>query len=75
MGEYVQDHLQNQGVAIKLNAMVKEVEEEKVHLKTKEGVVDMDYGILVWVAGVGMRPFTRALCEKIGKAAVLVTWI
>ena len=27
----------------------------------------MDYGILVWVAGVGMRPFTRALCEKIGK--------
>lgn len=33
----------------------------------------MDYGILVWVAGVGMRPFTRALCEKIGKAVVLVT--
>ena len=30
----------------------------------------MDYGILVWVAGVGMRPFTRALCEKIGKAWV-----
>jgi len=49
------------------NAMVKEVEPEKVHLKTKEGVIDMDYGILVWVAGVGMRPFTRSVCEKIGK--------
>ena len=37
----------------------------------QEGVVDMDYGVLVWVAGVGMRPFTRALCEKIGKAGAL----
>eukprot|EP00913_Durusdinium_trenchii_P031765 g29750.t1 len=45
----------------------KVLEEERVHLATEEGVVDMDYGILVWVAGVGMRPFTRALCEKIGK--------
>lgn len=31
----------------------------------------MDYGVLVWVAGVGMRPFTRALCEKIGKVGAL----
>ncbi|CAL1134947.1 unnamed protein product, partial [Cladocopium goreaui] len=67
VGLYVQDHLKNQGVEIKLNAMVKEVEPEKVHLKTQEGLVDMDFGVLVWVAGVGMRPFTRALCEKIGK--------
>ena len=37
----------------------------------QEGVVDMDYGVLVWVAGVGMRPFTRALCEKIGKVGAL----
>eukprot|EP00439_Symbiodinium_sp_Y106_P080310 s1838_g19.t1 len=67
VGNYVQDHLASQGVDVKLNAMVKEVEPEKVHLKTKEGVIDMDYGILVWVAGVGMRPFTRSVCEKIGK--------
>lgn len=42
----------------------------------QEGVVDMDYGVLVWVAGVGMRPFTRALCEKIGKvgALTLTVW-
>jgi len=70
VGNYVQDHLQSQGVDVRLNAMVKEVEQEKVHLKLKDGSVNtMDFGILVWVAGVGMRPFTRALCEKIGKDA------
>lgn len=68
VGQYVQDHLTKQGVDVQLNAMVKEVEPEKVHLKMKSGDINsMDYGILVWVAGVGMRPFTRALCEKIGK--------
>mmetsp|Transcript_100300 Transcript_100300/g.214920 ORF Transcript_100300/g.214920 Transcript_100300/m.214920 type:complete len:507 (+) Transcript_100300:88-1608(+) len=69
VGTYVQDHLANQGVDVKLNAMVKEVEGEKIHLKTKEGIKSLDYGIMVWVAGVGMRPFTRALCESIGKEA------
>jgi NADH:ubiquinone reductase (non-electrogenic) len=67
VGSYVQDHLEKQGVEVKLNAMVKEVTPDKVDLKTKDGIVSMDYGLLVWVAGVGMRPFTRALCEKIGK--------
>jgi len=67
VGGYVQDHLANQGVDIKLNAMVKEVTEESVQLKTKEGVQSFPYGMLVWVAGVGMRPFTRSLLEKIGK--------
>jgi len=70
VGAYVHEHLEKQGVSICLNAMVKEVEEEKVHLKTKDGGINtMDYGLLVWVAGVGMRPFTKALCEKIGKEA------
>jgi len=70
VGAYVHSHLEKQGVDIRLNAMVKEVEQEKVHLKMKDGSINtMGYGILVWVAGVGMRPFTRALCEKIGKEA------
>jgi NADH:ubiquinone reductase (non-electrogenic) len=67
VGGYVQDHLTSQGVDIKLNAMVKEVDENSVHLKTKDGVASMDYGMLVWVAGVGMRPFTKSMCDKIGK--------
>jgi len=70
VGNYVQEHLQSQGVSVRLNSMVKEVEAQKVHLKQKDGSTDiMDFGILVWVAGVGMRPLTRALCEKIGKDA------
>mmetsp|Transcript_75121 Transcript_75121/g.210749 ORF Transcript_75121/g.210749 Transcript_75121/m.210749 type:complete len:504 (+) Transcript_75121:83-1594(+) len=69
VGDYVQDHLASQGVDIKLNAMVKQVDGETVQLKTKDGTVKtMDYGILIWVAGVGMRPFTSALCEKIGRS-------
>jgi len=68
VGGYVQDHLANQGVDIKLSAMVKEVDESHVSLKVKDGSIQkMDYGLLVWVAGVGMRPFTRSMCEKIGK--------
>merc|ERR1719262_791931 len=48
--------------------MVKEVDPETVHLKVKDGSIQkMEYGMLVWVAGVGMRPFTRSMCEKIGK--------
>jgi len=70
VGAYVHGHLEKQGVDIRLNAMVKEVEQQKVHLKMKDGSINtMGYGILVWVAGVGMRPFTKALCEKIGKEA------
>jgi len=66
VGSYVQGHLQNLGVNVRLNAMVKEVEPNTVHLKQKDGSIDkMEFGILVWVAGVGMRPFTKALCEKI----------
>lgn len=68
VGQYVQDHLEQQGVKIKLNAMVKGVEPGVVSLGNKEGKVDkMDYGVLVWVAGVGMRPFTKRLCDQIGK--------
>lgn len=67
VSDYVKNHLAGQGVDIKLNHMVKEVKEHSVQFKTKEGVEEMDYGLLVWVGGVGMRPFTKAMCEKIGK--------
>mmetsp|Transcript_48477 Transcript_48477/g.113464 ORF Transcript_48477/g.113464 Transcript_48477/m.113464 type:complete len:514 (-) Transcript_48477:85-1626(-) len=67
VGEYVQEHLVSCGVEVKLNAMVKEATENKVMLRQKDGSTEgMEYGTLVWVAGVGMRPFTKALCQKIG---------
>eukprot|EP00928_Gymnodinium_smaydae_P008603 TRINITY_DN1312_c0_g1_i3.p1 TRINITY_DN1312_c0_g1~~TRINITY_DN1312_c0_g1_i3.p1 ORF type:complete len:528 (-),score=126.89 TRINITY_DN1312_c0_g1_i3:480-2000(-) len=66
VGQYVQNHLSAQGVDVKLNAMVKEVQESTVAIKTKEGIASLDYGMLVWVAGIGMRPFTKQICESIG---------
>lgn len=73
IGGYVQDHLETQGIDIRLNAMVKGVEKDAsgqgtVSLANKAGDMEkMDYGVLIWVAGVGMRPFTKQLCEQIGK--------
>mmetsp|Transcript_1569 Transcript_1569/g.2684 ORF Transcript_1569/g.2684 Transcript_1569/m.2684 type:complete len:510 (+) Transcript_1569:67-1596(+) len=68
IAQHVQEHLVNQGVEMRLNAMVKEAEADKVHLKLKDGSIQtLDYGTLLWVGGVTMRPFTRELCNKIGK--------
>jgi NADH:ubiquinone reductase (non-electrogenic) len=70
VGEHVKEHLISQGVDVRLNAAVKEAKEDNVQIKRKDGTVDtLDYGTLVWVAGVGMRPFTKALCTKIGAEA------
>merc|ERR1711972_246754 len=53
---------------VKLNAMMKEAEPDKVHIKHKDGVITtIDYGTLLWVGGVCMRPFTKALCQKVGE--------
>eukprot|EP00933_Yihiella_yeosuensis_P080313 TRINITY_DN93725_c0_g1_i1.p1 TRINITY_DN93725_c0_g1~~TRINITY_DN93725_c0_g1_i1.p1 ORF type:complete len:510 (+),score=102.81 TRINITY_DN93725_c0_g1_i1:71-1600(+) len=66
VGQYVSDHLKAQGVELRLSSMVKEVTPSTVAIKTKEGVSEVDYGLLVWVAGIGMRPFVRDLCANIG---------
>lgn len=67
VGQYVQEHLVSQGVDVRLNAMVKEADANKITVKKKDGEMEsIGYGTLVWVAGVGMRPFTKALCQKIG---------
>jgi NADH:ubiquinone reductase (non-electrogenic) len=70
VAQHVETHLVNQGVELRLNAMVKEAEVDKVHLKLKDGTVQtLDYGMLLWVGGVCMRPFTKELCDKIGRDA------
>eukprot|EP00929_Paragymnodinium_shiwhaense_P030538 TRINITY_DN1728_c1_g1_i3.p1 TRINITY_DN1728_c1_g1~~TRINITY_DN1728_c1_g1_i3.p1 ORF type:complete len:512 (+),score=142.96 TRINITY_DN1728_c1_g1_i3:101-1636(+) len=67
VGSYVKEHFEGKGIEVRVQNMVKEAEEDKVHIKTKDGTIDtINYGTLVWVAGVGMRPFTRSLCQKIG---------
>jgi len=68
--EHVRDHLIEQGVEVRLNAMLKEAEVDKVHLKSKDGSEQtIDYGMLLWVGGVCRRPFTENLCAQIGKEA------
>jgi NADH:ubiquinone reductase (non-electrogenic) len=68
VAQHVEAHLVDMGVELRLNAMVKEAEPEKVHLKLKDGTVHtLDYGMLLWVGGVCMRPFTKEICDKIGK--------
>jgi len=69
VSDQVQAHLLYQGIEIKLNCAVKGVTEQQVELKTPNGTDEMNYGMLVWVAGMGARPFTQALCKKIGKEA------
>jgi len=67
VGEHVQEHLRQQGIGIMLGSSVQGVDERKIQLKTPNGPDEASYGMLVWVAGMGARPFTRALGEKIGK--------
>jgi NADH:ubiquinone reductase (non-electrogenic) len=70
VGQHVQEHLTRLGVSVRLNAMVKQATKDTVQLKNKDGSKEiLDFGTLVWVAGVGMRPFTRSLCEKVGAEA------
>jgi len=68
IAQHVESHLVNQGVEVRLNAMVKEAEPDKVHLKLKDGTIQsLDYGMLLWVGGVCMRPFTQQVADQIGK--------
>jgi len=68
VAQHVESHLVNQGVEVRLNAMVKEAEPDKVHLKNKDGAIEsLDYGMLLWVGGVCMRPFTQQVANQIGK--------
>lgn len=66
--EHVKDHLTAQGVEVRLGAMLKEAEVDKIHLENKDGSKHtLDYGMLLWVGGVTRRPFTENLCSQIGK--------
>jgi len=70
IAQHVETHLVSQGVDVRLNAMVKEAEPDKVHLKLKDGTIQtLDYGMLLWVGGVCMRPFTKQVADQIGKEA------
>jgi len=65
--DHVKEHLTQQGVDVKLGFMLKEAEQDKVHIANKEGKKEtIPYGMLLWVGGVCRRPFTENLCKQIG---------
>jgi NADH:ubiquinone reductase (non-electrogenic) len=66
--DHVKEHLEQQGVEVRLGCFLKEAEADKVHTQTKDGLKQtIDYGMLLWVGGVCRRPFTENLCSQIGK--------
>jgi NADH:ubiquinone reductase (non-electrogenic) len=69
IGEHVTKHLVSVGVDVKTETMVKGVDGTTITLGKKSGSTStLDYGMLVWVAGVGARPITKTLAAAFGQA-------
>merc|ERR1712176_787583 len=62
IGGEVKSHLNSVGVDVRTSTMVKGVDSNTISLAKKSGEVEeLDYGVLVWVAGIGARPITKTL--------------
>jgi len=69
IGEHVRKHLEKFGVDVLTETMVKEADGTTITLKKKGGEMDtLDYGALVWVAGIGARPITKTLAAAFGQS-------
>eukprot|EP00747_Dinoflagellata_sp_TGD_P206542 gnl/TRDRNA2_/TRDRNA2_80238_c0_seq2.p1 gnl/TRDRNA2_/TRDRNA2_80238_c0~~gnl/TRDRNA2_/TRDRNA2_80238_c0_seq2.p1 ORF type:complete len:592 (+),score=86.09 gnl/TRDRNA2_/TRDRNA2_80238_c0_seq2:51-1778(+) len=69
VGTHVKDHLQSVGVDVLTQTMVKEVSDTTVTLQQKNGEKsELEYGVLVWVAGVGARPISKELGAVFGQS-------
>merc|ERR1711957_552915 len=69
IGDHVKQHLEHVGITVRTQTMVKSVDDVSMHLKTTAGDSEvMDYGMLVWVAGVGARPITKKLAAALGQS-------
>lgn len=70
IGQHVKEHLQSAGVEVCTETMVKGVNETAITLAKKgvEGTQTLDYGALVWVAGIGARPITKKLAAVLGQS-------
>jgi NADH:ubiquinone reductase (non-electrogenic) len=69
IGEGVSKHLSSIGVDVRTETMVKNVDSHRLSLGTKSGEdKKLDYGVLVWVAGIGARPITKTLATAFGQS-------
>jgi len=69
IGKHVTEHLNSVGVDVRAATTVKGVDSSTITLTKKCGGVDtLDYGVLVWVAGIGARPITKTLAAAFGQS-------
>jgi len=69
IGEHVRKHLSSVGVDVRTSTMVKGVDGDTITLGSKSGEGDsLDYGVLVWVAGIGARPISKTLAAAFGQS-------
>lgn len=69
IGDNVKNHLSSLGVEVRTETMVKNVDSHVISLGKKDAEDDkLDYGVLVWVAGVGARPITKTLAASFGQS-------
>lgn len=69
IGKKTKEHLTSVGVKVLTETMVKKVDTETVSLKTKDGEInELDYGALVWVAGIGSRPISKIIASAFNQS-------
>jgi NADH:ubiquinone reductase (non-electrogenic) len=69
IGDNVKKHLASIGVNVLTETMVKGVDSNTITLATKSGEKStLDYGAMVWVAGIGARPITKKLAGAFGQS-------
>jgi NADH:ubiquinone reductase (non-electrogenic) len=65
----VKNHLESAGVDVRTETMVKGVDEHSITLANKAGdKTTLDYGVMVWVAGIGARPISKKLGAAFGQS-------
>jgi len=70
IGENVKKHLNGLAVDVRTETTVKSVDSNTITLTKKCGEVQtLDYGVLVWVAGIGARPITKTLAAAFGQSS------
>jgi len=69
LANYAQKHLGQRDIDIRTNKFVAEVSTTQATLKDAKSkdLETIDYGMLVWAAGITTRPLVRSLMDAIGK--------
>lgn len=72
VSDFARDALTKQGAKVLCSTLVTGADERRVSLKDvkAKSTDDVDYGLLVWAGGIGARPITRQLAEKIGHGQI-----